>query len=503
MFGHPPRLRTSEDATLKGSTNLIATPHARWLRRHGPVGRIRTAGLSLELKGSRRRFARTYYRSAPGVILITLLLGGASNPSSTYVLLLTLACVPILAAAILRRRSSDGPSIDPILFWLVAALSALLLLHLLPLPPMLWKQLPGRDLAITGLSLINAQNTWLPLTLHPVGTTSSGLGLLPAATVAIVALRSNRMPQIEVGSLIVAFTLFSLLIGLLQVSGSAFSSLYIHSFTNWGMAVGFFANANHFSTLLLISMPVVSALLHWKSGGLAYSVVRATCITLYGALALFGVYLAQTMAGLVLFPAVFAASLVIALGHGAPWLRRVMAVLPVLVTIVLLSVTYGTASAALSSRFGAEPDSRFEISKLTMRASAEFWPVGSGIGSFPKVYRTFEDPAQFPNRYVNHAHNEYLEIFMEAGILGIGLLTVFIGWRGIRSLDVWRDRDSRELPWKQSSTVIIATIMSHSLVDYPLRTPAIMSIFVFYCLTLADRANTKEDLKICAGCNSP
>ena len=61
--------------------------------------------------------------------------------------------------------------------------------------------------------------------------------------------------------------------------------------------------------------------------------------------------------------------------------------------------------------------------------------AGSGLGTFEKVYRMAEDPAKVDRYYVNHAHDDYLELAVETGLPGIILMLLFLGWWG-RS--VWR-----------------------------------------------------------------
>lgn len=113
------------------------------------------------------------------------------------------------------------------------------------------------------------------------------------------------------------------------------------------------------------------------------------------------------------------------------------------------------------------------------------WPVGSGIGSFNRVYRLFEDPDEVTNVFVNHAHNDYLEVFAETGLLGAVLILAFLAWWGLRSVQAWRDARP-DAYWTQTASVVIGIILAHSLVDYPIRTPAIMALFVFYVLTLSE-----------------
>ncbi len=68
---------------------------------------------------------------------------------------------------------------------------------------------------------------------------------------------------------LLAGTLAGILLGALQV-GSADpenSPWYPYAFSNFGVATGFFANANHMAILLVISLPFLTALLASVRGG--------------------------------------------------------------------------------------------------------------------------------------------------------------------------------------------------------------------------------------------
>ena len=78
--------------------------------------------------------------------------------------------------------------------------------------------------------------------------------------------------------------------------------------------------------------------------------------------------------------------------------------------------------------------------RLTMRvasvaAGEAQAPLGSGVGSFIQVFEQAAPPSLQLARYVNHAHNEYAQWWLEAGWLGMLVLALalvllaFCGWR--------------------------------------------------------------------------
>ena len=62
-------------------------------------------------------------------------------------------------------------------------------------------------------------------------------------------------------------------------------------------------------------------------------------------------------------------------------------------------------------------------------------------------------------------------------------------WLMLRSVDIWKNSPppgAHEVDWSlaRAATIIIALLLAHSFVDYPLRTNAIMAIFAFSCALL-------------------
>jgi O-antigen ligase len=132
------------------------------------------------------------------------------------------------------------------------------------------------------------------------------------------------------------------------------------------------------------------------------------------------------------------------------------------------------------------PDSRIPFARNTFIAAMEYMPFGSGIGSFVPVYGMYERPSDtIANVFANHAHNDILEIGLEAGIFGIVLAAFFTVWMTKTSVAVWQSSTvgSRhiDLMLARSATIIVILIAFHSFVDYPVRTAAIMAVVAFAC----------------------
>lgn len=421
----------------------------------------------------------------PAFVAIALLLGGASNPVSSWSFALQLLSAGLLAWAAAGLSLEGAAREQAALRWAAYAWLALALSHLVPLPAAVWQALPGREPVAQGLSLAGIAGSWLPLSLDPRGTVHSTLAAIPAACLFALVLRGGAIPAPAVARTLVGAALASLLLAILQVQGAADSPLYIHAHTNRNLGVGFFANANHLATLLLIAVPLAAALAAESLGGRRrLPIVGATLAA--AAVAGIGIYLTASVAGmLLLVPALFA-SLLLPL-RLSPRLVGASLIAIVLGGLAVVAAWLSGALPFLSTSLGSGGLDRLQIARTTLGGIWHFWPAGSGLGSYPLIYPMFENPASVTAIFVNHAHNDYLELLFETGLAGALLLAGFLFWWFNRSIRAWGGEDAGGL-WAKTASIVTAIMLAHSLVDYPLRTPSLMVAFLFFCLVLGSHA---------------
>jgi O-antigen ligase len=126
-------------------------------------------------------------------------------------------------------------------------------------------------------------------------------------------------------------------------------------------------------------------------------------------------------------------------------------------------------------------DTRAEIWGHTAQLVRTTMPAGTGLGSFVSVYPLAEDPAATTSTFINHAHNDALEIALELGVAGIILLIASLAWWAVLVARVWKSTLSTL--YARAATIASGALLAHSLVDYPLRTAALAAIFAL-CLAL-------------------
>lgn len=127
-------------------------------------------------------------------------------------------------------------------------------------------------------------------------------------------------------------------------------------------------------------------------------------------------------------------------------------------------------------------ETRIAFVPTLLRVAADFFPFGSGFGSFDPVFRFYEPDDLLARTYLNHAHNDLLELVITGGLPALLVAFAFLFWAARRCLSTVRhDRNSRRGRFATLASVIIVLALLSSLVDYPLRTPAFAMIFAFAC----------------------
>lgn len=415
----------------------------------------------------------------PAYLLACLLLGGANAAGFLPNLMLQLLALPLIGWG-LWKLVQDLPNVPSrASIGLMLLLVALMLAQLVPLPPALWTLLPGRTPVVHGYALLGVPLPWLPLSLAPDGPLANLLWLLPAfaAFLGVVALGAFRGRWIA--GVIIAVTLLSVAVGALQVIGGRESGLYFYQTTNLGEPVGFFANSNHNATLLLVSIPFLAALqatiLKRGTSPRTASVVRL----LVGggfAILLVGLALNESLAGIGLGVPVALGTWLI-FGKQSPELRKGLVVITLLASVG--AVTAIIVGPFGNNLFGAQhsniESSRQTSFRLTLQAARQYFPFGSGIGSFQPVYHTQEPLELVTSTYMNHAHSDWLELLLETGLPGMLLAVAFLSWWGLRARAIWK-ADDRDY-FAQAAVIASGAILLHSMVDYPLRTAAISAVF--------------------------
>lgn len=420
----------------------------------------------------------------PAFVLACLVLGGASAGGYLANALLQLMGVALLFAALRTGPQPEAASSERQLTWLAILMLGIVLLQFVPLPWGLWSSLPGRGALAAELVSAGIGQSAGSVSLIPHESLKSALWLLPAAGMAFAMIRLRHLVnKRNLALAIIAATILGVLLGALQLVSGPQSRFYPYDITNRGMAVGLFANANHMASLLLVSIPFEAALL---SRALALRGQRRLpaiiAVAAAFAMTLAGIVTNGSLAGYGLLLPVLLASVLIVAGS-----RKVRMAAGLLLPAVLggLAIVLSTEEGQnlLNQASAMSQGGRQAIFATSVEALKDHSPVGSGLGTFAELYPSYEDPFAVTNRYVNHAHNDYLELVLETGIAGLAVLLGFLAWWTTSARRVWSEVGAS--PFARAAVIASAALLVHSLVDYPLRTAGLSVIFAACCALIA------------------
>ncbi len=449
------------------------------------------------------------------LVVCSLVLGGGTHGGFLSDTVLELIAIPLLLLGLSWLidlpiwRTKSRPDVSHVLaFCCVIALVPLL--QLVPLPPWIWTNLPGREQMVAVFNLIGDQILWMPISVSPYATWLSFLSLLPPMAIFLLTIQLSYGERRALSLGILAMGVVSVFVGLTQVAEGPASLLRFFIVTNDTEAVGFFANRNHFAALLyavLLFAAVWAIDVGFKTGSWkdlksfeTTPILALTAILMIIVVIIAGEAMARSRAGLVLtiaaLLAIFALSFTDRRNASGAKVSKI--ILAATILAVILSMQF--AVYRILGRFATDPleNARTVFAHNTITAAKTFMPFGSGSGTFVPVYQLFEQPSDtIANTYANHAHNDILELWLETGVLGPLLLCLFLIWLGFKTVKLWRwprgEVSAFDGTLARAATVVIALLLAHSVVDYPMRTEAIMAVFAVCCALMIEPLTEAED----------
>lgn len=386
---------------------------------------------------------------------------------------------------------------------LLAVLFLVPLAYLLPLPMEYWAQLPGREWyrdLIAFAADDGSTPAWRQIAILPFRSEAGWYSLYFPLAVFLLAAGMSQTNLRRLVTLVVAMAVFQAVLGLIQFGQGPHSPLRFGNPFYTESAVGTYVSRNHMVALLYVALPLalvqmlnaVSPLLGASGSEGAKGGRRARRrrrlesaelgkLLLYGALStaiLIGMVFTRSRAGIL----VGISGLVLTGLLFLPRLgRRGLLATVGIVAVVSLLAVLATGVAPVLARFaGADTidNQRWEIFSAAFQAAQAFFPLGAGPAGFPDVFPRFQ-PIGMAG-FVNRAHNDYLELFFDGGLLMtvpaavLVIVLVLVWWRRLRN----PVRDSFT-DLQRAAGLGLALVLIHSLLDFNLHIPANMGYFAF------------------------
>ena len=317
----------------------------------------------------------------------------------------------------------------------------------------------------------------------------------------------NSVKRIKVALFfIIGSGLFQAMYGALEVLLGFQHSLFFE-IPNRGVATGTFVYKNHYANYLMLCLSIgvgflVSTLLNQKERTRSRQRLRNLLETLLHGKAFVRIALAIMVIALVMShsrmgnTSFFVAMTVVGLACLTLIKTRSRGL-----TILIISM-FVIDMFILSAWFGLDKvkerleqttltqETRDEVVRDSIPLLLDFPLTGSGLGSYYGIFPNYK--GEDINLFYDHAHNDYLQFAIEAGIPAtICLFTIaFLAIIAcIKAIRVRRNNLLRGVAFGAAMAIIGMSI--HMTMDFPLQAPANAALFMFI-LALAFQANNKD-----------
>jgi O-antigen ligase len=442
-----------------------------------------------------------WFSFAPTFVLLCLLFaclwvaGGASRANVLGQVVVRSASWLCLIALILFGIGGSFRQQRPILLVLIGA-AALAMVQLVSLPPTLWSELPGRHAFNDIAPFLGVPLPWRPMAISPPAALNALFSLIvPFVTLALVA-DADRERRMQLVTLLMVVVVATMAIGLLQFAGLALRNPLLGRSDE---VTGIFSNRNHFALFMALGCLLTPV---WVFAEQRKPGWRAPVAIGLIALFVLAILASGSRAGM----AVGVIAMGMALLLGWRGIRRSLSryprwVFPAVIGGIVAATTILTLVSAMSNRaiainramnVNVEQDMRSRGLPTVLEMVKEYAPTGSGLGGFDAVFRMHEPFDLLKPTFFNRAHNDFIEIVLDAGVPGLLLLLAAIVWWALTSFRAWRAGSGSEHMLPKLGSAIVLLVLLASVVDYPARTPIIMAVLVIAALWLTPEATPRR-----------
>lgn len=254
-----------------------------------------------------------------------------------------------------------------------------------------------------------------------------------------------------------------------------------------GAIYGSYVNHNHYAGLMemLTPFPLVLAASRFTDGN------RKVLAAAIAALMAASIFLSSSRGGMAAFVAqMLVLSVLLGRKRGGGWQQSLMLGLFLAVVIGFLvwmggnELTRRLESIHSAAREEINGGVRLSIDRDCLRMALKRPLLGWGLGAFPVVYPEFR--SFYTTFFVNQAHNDYLQLLVETGLVGFSIAIWFL-------VLLFRQAAGKLKNWTEtaSGTLTMAALLGcigilvHSFLDFNLQIPANACLFYVLCAIAA------------------
>jgi O-antigen ligase len=254
---------------------------------------------------------------------------------------------------------------------------------------------------------------------------------------------------------------------------------------------GPFVNKNHFAGWMLMTVPLALGLAMAQASGPHAAPRNAASVLVWLSEPAGGRFLLYLVAAVIMaLSLVMAGSrsglgcFAVAICGGAAWATRrqsrgvIIGAIVAAVALVVVALQWAGHDAALQ-RFGGDGDSlgmRLSIWRMSAALISRFPLFGTGMNTFGTAMIVYQPSAEV---HYNEAHNDYLQLLVEGGLVGFALVLAAIGAAIVAIRRRFRAGDDGQAAcWvRTGATTGLVAIALQSLVEFSLQMPGTAVLF--------------------------
>ncbi|HUO86558.1 MAG TPA: O-antigen ligase family protein [Thermoanaerobaculia bacterium] len=356
-------------------------------------------------------------------------------------------------------------------------------LQSLPLPDGVAALLSPRHLEVWRQASVLAGQELAPrLTLAPEASRDAALAFAAAAAALVAAALAGvrRIPRRVLLAGLLVGTFFPLAYGLRQ--------WLARSGEVWGVDValadrlrGTFVNSNHFAVQIELALAVVFAWGWWslrqarRAGSNERRLVLVAPPVVLWVLLFLGLALTGSRAGLLSALVAVAVQAALPAVGTRRWRRAaaglLVAAAGLAAVVAVVGVEMGLGRILATSADEVTVGARMRVAAQSFELWQRYPLTGSGLGTFRDAFPAVQGENQWTGAW-HHAHNDWVELLVTAGLVGAVLLLVGLGALSRRLFAVLRaGRSGEERAAALAALGALASLAVHELFDFGLALP--------------------------------
>lgn len=386
----------------------------------------------------------TVFRIFLGTLIFSPLAFGTVETWSLLIMEAGIFSALVLFFVFVKQQGKSGFLNTPGLVPLTALLSYMLL-QSIPLPPALIEKISPATFELYSRSVWIVQpGTWVTLSLYPKGTVSEFLRISSYAGAYLLTTQflsdSDRLKRtVGLLSVLAGALAFVSIMQHLVPNGKIY---WIRELTQGGIPFGPYVNRNHFAGLMGMLFPIVMVLFllsrpSSREGSFRKKISELLDRSLRNIHLLLGlgtilialsIFLSLSRGGILsLCVSLALLSFLLSRRISTPKGRLLLAI-----TVIVIFYTVGWFGwnpiferfRAIRTLQGDISELRLDIWKDSLSIIRDFPVTGTGAGSFMQVYPAYRTIRS--EGIADHAHNDYIELLTDGGIIGAGLFAWFM-----------------------------------------------------------------------------